>query len=154
MYSSVLPTTWVEEFDAQVRDCYSLNVLRALLAEITNASKTSSPIKTDLQLLSLLRKRAAASRTAVQEFSAANRVDLKDKEEAQVAVLEEYAGEVDTVGEEEITRVVGELIGRMRTDKKKVDLGSVLKALVGPGGGFDGKPVEKAEVAKIVKGML
>ena len=124
------------------------------MAEITNASKTSSPIKTDLQLLSLLRKRVAASRTAAQEFSAANRADLKDKEEAQVAVLEGYAGEVDTVGEEEITRVVGEVIGKMRTDEKKVDSGNVLKALVGPGGEFDGKPVVKADVAKIVKGML
>lgn len=143
-----------ERSDAKVRNCYSLNVLRALLAEITNASKTTSPIKTDLQLLSLLRKRVAASRTAAQEFSAANRTDLKDKEDAQVAVLEGYAGEVDTIGEEEITRVVGEVVGKMRTAEKKVDLGSVLKALVGPGGEFDGKPVEKAEVAKIVKGML
>ena len=91
---------------------------------------------------------------AAQEFSAANRNDLTDKEEAQIAVLEEYAGEVDTVGEEEITRVVGEVIGKMRTEQKKVDLGTVLKALVGPAGEFDGKPVEKAEVAKIVKGML
>ncbi|KAI4126783.1 MAG: hypothetical protein LQ347_004833 [Umbilicaria vellea] len=138
----------------KVKDINRLDVLRALLAEITNASKTSSPIKTDLQLLSLLRKRAAASRTAAREFSAANRTDLKDKEDAQVAVLEGYAGEVDTIGEEETTRVVGEVIGKMRNDEKKVDLGSVLEALVGPGGEFDGKPVEKAEVAKIVRGML
>lgn len=140
--------------DAKVWNRYSLNVLRALLAEITNASKTTSPIKTDLQLLSLLRKRVAASRTAAQQFGAANRTDLKDKEDAQVAILEGYAGEVDTIGEEEITRVAGEVIGKMRTAEKKMDLGSVLKALVGPGGEFDGKPVEKAEVAKIVKGML
>jgi len=73
---------------------------------------------------------------------------------AQVAVLEEYAGGVETVEQEEITRVVGEVIGRMRTGDQKVDLGSVLKAVIGPGGEFDGKSVEKAEVAKVVKGML
>lgn len=94
------------------------------------------------------------SRTAAQEFGAAKRTDLKDKEEAQVAVLEEYAGEVDTIGEEEITRVVGEVIGRMVSDEKKLDLGSVLKNLLGPGGAFNGKPVEKAEVAKIVASLM
>ncbi|SLM33703.1 Uncharacterised domain YOR215C, mitochondrial [Lasallia pustulata] len=138
----------------KTKDTNRLNVLRSLLAEITNASKTSSPITTDLQLLSLLRKRAAMSRTAAQEFGAAKRTDLKDKEEAQVAVLEEYAGEVDTIGEEEITRVVGEVIGRMVSDEKKLDLGSVLKNLLGPGGAFNGKPVEKAEVAKIVASLM
>ncbi|KAA6414857.1 MAG: hypothetical protein FRX48_01607 [Lasallia pustulata] len=138
----------------KTKDTNRLNVLRSLLAEITNASKTSSPITTDLQLLSLLRKRAAMSRTAAQDFGAAKRTDLKDKEEAQVAVLEEYAGEVDTIGEEEITRVVGEVIGRMVSDEKKLDLGSVLKNLLGPGGAFNGKPVEKAEVAKIVASLM
>ncbi len=132
----------------------SLSVLRALIAEYANAAKTSSPIKTNIQLLALLRKRAATSRSAAIEFSAANRNDLKDKEEAQIAVLEEYAGGVETVGTEEIRRVVGEVIGKMRTEGLKADMGAVLKNLVGPGGAFEGKPVEKGEVARIVKGML
>jgi len=88
------------------------------------------------------------------EFSAANRSDLKDKEEAQITVLEEYAGGVETLGQEEITRVVGESIGKMRTEGHKVDTGTVLKHLLGPGGVLDGKPVEKGEVARVVKGML
>lgn len=95
-----------------------------------------------------------ASRSAATEFSAANREDLKDKEEAQIAVLEEYASGVETVGEDEITRVAQETIGQMRTDGLKTDMGNVLKHLVGPGGAFEGKPVEKGEVARIVKGML
>jgi len=132
----------------------SLSVLRALIAEYANAAKTSSPIKTNIQLLALLRKRAATSRSAAIEFSAANRNDLKDKEEAQIAVLEEYAGGVETVGTEEIRRVVGEVIGKMGTEGLKADMGAVLKNLVGPGGAFEGKPVEKGEVARIVKGML
>ena len=132
----------------------SLNVLRALLAEYTNAAKTSSPIKTNIQLLALLRKRTAASRAAAAEFSAANRTDLKDKEEAQIAVLEEYAGGVEIIGEEEITRIVSDAIGKMRTEGQKVDTGTVLKCLLAPGGAFEGKPVEKGEVARVVKGMI
>ena len=105
-------------------------------------------------MLSLLRKRAAASKAASEEFSAANRDDLREKEDAQIAVLEEYASGVDTVGQEEITEAVTRIIGQMRTDGHTVNAGTVLKAMFAPGGELDGKPVEKAEVARIAKGML
>lgn len=131
-----------------------LNVLRAVLAETTNASKTSSPIKTDIQLLSLLRKRIAASKSAAEEFSAANRNDLRDKEQAQIAVMEDYASGVQTVGQAEIAEVAANIIGKMRTDGQTTSMGNVLRAIVGPGGAFEEKPVDKAEVARIVKGML
>lgn len=131
-----------------------MNVLRALIAEYTNAAKTSSPIKTNIQLLALLRKRIAASKSAAVEFSAANRSDLKDKEEAQITVLEEYAGGVETMDEADVTRIVGDLLGKMRTAAHRVDIGTVLKTLFGPGGALDGKPVERGEVARVVKGML
>ena len=119
-----------------------------------NASKTNSPITTDLQLLSLLRKRASASKQAAEEFSSANRKDLAEKEMAQVTVLEEYASEVQTVPDDEIKDTVTKIIGKLRTDGQKVDIGTVAKALLGPGGEFEGKPVEKAGVMKIVAGML
>ena len=131
-----------------------LNVLRGILAETTNASKTSSPFKTDIQLLSLLKKRAAASKAAAQEFGAARRDDLKDKEEAQVEVLEEYAAKVETVGTDEIMEAIAKVVEEMRTDGVSVNKGSVLKAVIGAGGVLDGKPVEKAEVARIVMRML
>ena len=131
-----------------------LNVLRGILAETTNASKTSTPFKTDIQLLSLLKKRAAASRAAAQEFGAARRNDLKDKEEAQVAVLEEYASQVRTVGTHEMMEAIVKVVEEMRTNGVSINTGSVLKAVLGAGGALEGKPVEKAEVARIVKGML
>ena len=68
-----------------------LNVIRGLLAEVTNASKTSSPYTSDVHLMKLLRKRTEASKAAAHEFESAKRDDLRDKELAQVAVLEEYA---------------------------------------------------------------
>lgn len=109
---------------------------------------------TDIQILSLLRKRVAASKAAAQEFGTAKREDLRDKEEAQVAVLEEYASGVETVGDDQMAEVVATVIRQMRAEDQAVNIGTVLKALVGTGGKFDGKPVEKAKVARIVKGML
>ena len=129
-------------------------MLRGLLAETTNAAKTSNPIKTDIQLLSLLRKRAAASRSAAHEFSAANRTDLQDKEMAQVSVLEGYASGVETLSEGDITAAIQEVVGKMRMEGKNVNLGSVIKELLGPDGVLAGKPVENKEVARLAKGMI
>lgn len=128
-----------------------MDVLRALISETNNASKTSSPIQTDLQLLSLIRKRAAAAKDAAQEFAAANRPDLKEKEESQVTILEEYAAQVETMSVEDIMAVVSQEISQLKAADKKVDIGSVLKSLFAPGGALDGKPAERAEVARIAK---
>ena len=58
------------------------------------------------------------------------------------------------MGEEEMAEAAARVIGQMRTDGQTVNAGSVLKVIFGPGGELEGKPVEKAEVARIVKGML
>ncbi|MCJ1313886.1 hypothetical protein MMC25_007566 [Agyrium rufum] len=138
----------------KARDTNRLNVLRTLLAEITNASKTSNPIKTDLQLLSLLRKRAAASRSAAEEFSNANRGDLQEKELAQVSVLESYAKGVDLIGEEEMKDAASSSIERLKADGAQITLGPVLRSLIGPGGVLENKHVDKAQLSAIVKGLL
>ena len=103
----------------------------------------------------MLRKRAAASKSAAEEFTAADRNDLRDKEEAQIAVLEEYASAVETLSEKEIEEVVTEVISSMRSAGHTINAGSVMKALVGPGTrNFEGKAVDRAEVAKVVKGII
>ena len=73
------------------RDSSRLPVLRALLSDITNASKTAQPIATDKQLQKRMRKRAKACLDAAAQFEKAQRMDLKQKEEAEAAMLEEYA---------------------------------------------------------------
>jgi uncharacterized protein YqeY len=128
-----------------------LNVLRALISETNNSAKTSSPIQTDLQLLSLIRKRAAAAKEAAQQFSEADRPDLKEKEDAQVTILEEYAGKVETMSLEDIKAIVSQEVSKLKEGGKKVEVGALLKSLFAPGGALDGKPAERAEVAKIAK---
>ncbi|BDD56193.1 hypothetical protein MPDQ_005636 [Monascus purpureus] len=135
----------------RAKDKTRLDVLRALISEVNNASKTPSPVQTDLQLLSLIRKRTAAAKDAAQQFAAADRLDLKEKEDAQVVVLDEYAAQVDTMSHEDIKIVVVQEISQLKEAGKKVDIGSVLKSLFAPGGALDGKPAERAEVAKIAK---
>ncbi|KAI9714653.1 MAG: hypothetical protein M1812_006318 [Candelaria pacifica] len=138
----------------KAKDTNRLNVLRVLLSEIANASKTSTPIKNNIQLLSLLRKRAVASKAAASEFGAASREDLKAKEDAQVSILEEYAGGVETTGTDEIRQSVNAVVEAIKEEGEKLDIGTLLKRVVGPGGVLDGKPVERAEVARIAKEVL
>ncbi|KAJ5095059.1 hypothetical protein N7532_007350 [Penicillium argentinense] len=135
----------------RAKDTSRLNVLRAVISEFNNSQKTASPIQTDIQLLSLLRKRASAARDAAKEFAEAERPDLKEKEEAQVAVLEEYASQVKTLAVEEVETIIANEITAIKEAGKKLDVGQVLKSLFAPGGALDGKPADRKEVAGLVK---
>lgn len=126
-------------------------MLRALISETNNAAKTPSPIQTDIQLLSLIRKRASAAREAAEQFAAADRLDLKEKEDQQVAILEEYAGHVKTLSVEEVEAVIAREIATIKEAGKKLDVGQILKSLFQPGGALDGKPADRKEVAGLVK---
>ncbi|KAJ5693444.1 hypothetical protein N7462_002867 [Penicillium macrosclerotiorum] len=135
----------------RAKDTSRLNVLRALISETNNAAKTSSPIQTDIQLLSLIRKRAAASQDAAAQFLEANRPDLKEKEDAQVTILEEYASQIKTMSVEEVEAVIATEIAAIKESGKKLEVGQVLKALFAAGGALDGKPADRKEVASLVK---
>src|SRR3954471_14415745 len=100
----------------QNKDSNRLSVLRSLLTETLNASKTSNPINTDMQMLALLRKTANASKAASEEFKGNGRQDLADKEDLQLRIMEEYAGGVETVAEEEIRTVVEGVLEGMRSE--------------------------------------
>ena len=129
-------------------------MLRGILAETTNAAKTSSPFTTDIQLLGLLRKRAAASKAAAQEFADAKREDLSEKELSQAAIMDEYALGVETMDEGEITAAIQDVLGKLRTEGRTANMGSVLKELFLPSGPLAEKPVERAEAARLVKGLI
>lgn len=58
------------------------------------------------------------------------------------------------MGVDQIREAVSQVISQLKGEGKKADIGSVLKTLFAPGGVLDGKPAEKAEVAKIAKEMV
>ncbi|KAI0158928.1 Yqey-like protein-domain-containing protein [Pestalotiopsis sp. NC0098] len=144
----------------RAKDAPRLAVLRSILAATLNASKTASPIQTDAQLVALLRKTAKASEDAAAEFEGAGRADLVDKERAQIAILDEYvAGSgVQTLGEDELRTAVAGVVTALTSEGAlqggKVRFGDVMKQLLAPAGPLDGKNVEKAELAKIVKEVI
>ena len=105
-------------------------------------------------MLNIVRKRVKNSEAAVEEFQNAKRDDLKDRELGQIAVLEAYIGESDSMGEDDITRVIQDVIDRLRSEEKTVTQGTVMKSIVGPGGTLENQAVDRQVVAKLVKGEL
>ncbi|GAW12139.1 hypothetical protein EKO27_g4231 [Xylaria grammica] len=135
----------------RAKDAARLSVLRAALASTLNASKTSSPITTDVALVALLRKQARGCADARAEFAAAGRDDLATKEEAQIAILDEYleGSGVEELDGDQLRAVVQGAVAGLGGEKPK--MGDIMKILLAPGGPLDGKNVEKAELARVVK---
>ena len=134
----------------KAKDTARLSVLRGVISAVNNASKTSSPVKTDVQLLGLLRKTARSSQDAVAEFQNAGRSDLVDKEEAQIRVLQEYmqASEVESVSDEDLRAVVAATIAEVQAEGGKVATGEVMKRLNSK---LKGKDFDAKQAAEIVK---
>ena len=140
--------------NAHVLCLFRLGVLRGILAEVTNASKSPKPVKTDLDILAMLRKRTTSSKAALADFAAAKREDLQDKENAQLRVLDEYSSEVAVLGEDEMEAAISEATTRLKSEGKEARLPDILKLLIGPGGSLTGKPVDRGSLAELVKTSL
>lgn len=138
----------------RARDTPRLNVLRAVLADITNLSKTPNPVTDDLALLALLKKRMSSIRQSIQEFYEADRKDLVVKEEEQLKVLENYAGEIPVLSQHEVRSIVEAQIDELQASGKVASLSDVMRKCTGPGGAFAGQMVEKSTVASVVKETL
>ncbi|KAK0718239.1 Yqey-like protein-domain-containing protein [Lasiosphaeria miniovina] len=135
------------------KDSTRLAVLRSVLSATLNASKTDKPIKTDLQLVALLRKIARTSQDSAGEFRGAGRDDLADKEEAQAHLLEEYAASsgIESISEEQLREIIIAAKDELESKDAKSLAGELMKAVFKPGGPLEGKDVEKSLVARIVK---
>lgn len=126
-----------------------LNTIRALQAEIINASKTPTPIETDCHLYKLLLKQIQASESAIQEFKAAKREDLVTKEQEQLSVLQSYLDEIPTMPESELDELIKDVVEGQKEEKRALDFitGQVMKAL-------KGKPVSGKLVKKRIEEVL
>lgn len=99
----------------------------------------------------MLKKRKVASQNAAKEFAEAKRQDLKEKEDKQVEILDEYAGTVQMMAEEDLKAAVKAVVDAMAGGTNQ---GKVMKELLRPGGALDGKMVDKAQLASVVKDSL
>lgn len=138
----------------RAKDTQKLNVIRAILSDITDASKTSKPAETDMHILSFVHKRIAQGKASAEEFAKDGRQDLQEKEAGQVGILESYASTVQTLGDEEVRQAVAAVLSELGQSGGKVNKGLLMKKLVGPGGSLEGAAVERAAVAQAVDAAI
>ena len=101
-------------------------------------------------MLSIVRKKMKSSQEAIRECEQAGRTDLKDKEVAQLSILKSYVKDSNVMTEEDIGKAIQLQVDRLKSEEKPVNVGNMIKALIGPGGTLDGGLVDKRRVARIV----
>ena len=131
---------------------YRLDVLRGIISEVTNAAKTSNPVTTDAQMASILRKKIKASQSALEEFKEANRTDLLERETKQKAFLQELLP--NQMDKEAVVATIHGVLGNLRVQGENASQGTVMKALLGPGGALEREILDTSEVARLVKGLI
>ena len=77
-------------------------------------------MRSESQVLALLAKQAKANKGAAAEFEAANRDDLREREEAQLAVLNEYIRLIPTVPESEFAEAVTTILANLKANGAKL----------------------------------
>ncbi|POR36200.1 Altered inheritance of mitochondria protein 41, mitochondrial [Tolypocladium paradoxum] len=139
----------------RAKDAPRLSVLRAIMSANLNASKTSTPIKTDVQLVALIRKIQKSAQDAAADAKAAGRDDLVDKESEQIRVLEEYlsGSGVQLLGEAELKALVQDAVDASKSagTAAKSLMGDVMKRLAGA---LEGKDVDRKQVSDLVKELI
>ncbi|KIW32944.1 uncharacterized protein PV07_04454 [Cladophialophora immunda] len=139
----------------RAKDTSRLTVLRGTISEINQAASSSAPIKTDLQILALLRKRKSATEAAMKEAEAAKRPDLAEKQAKEMEVIDELAGSVKLMDPAAVRLVVRGKIETLRnTTQGELKQGVVMKELLKPGGELDGKPLDNKILAELVREEL
>ncbi|RKF60080.1 Altered inheritance of mitochondria protein 41, mitochondrial [Erysiphe neolycopersici] len=112
----------------QNKDNPRLTVIRNLI-DASNAR----PVKTDIQLLALIKRALKDSTVASEHYKTAEREDLVEKQDLQTQVLKEYSESIETLDSESITKVLEKILNDMREKKEPIKFGYVLhKALSSP----------------------
>lgn len=135
----------------RAKDVPRLSVLRNVISETNNAAKTAGAVRTDVQLVMLLRKIARGNEEAAEEARRAGREDLVEKEEAQIRVIDEYVAEsgVHSLNEAEMHAEVEAAMADAAKNGRPA--GQVFKSLMARNWEEEGKFVDKRELARIAK---
>ena len=130
------------------KDSARTSTLRMVKAAIMNREKEGSGQLTDEDVMKLLRSQVKQRRDSVEQYQAAGRQELVDKETAEIAIIEEYLPQA--VSEAEIEQAVVDAIAETGATSMK-DMGAVMKASMAKlaGKNADGKLVSETVKQKL-----
>jgi uncharacterized protein YqeY len=132
----------------KAKDAARTSTLRMVKAAIMNREKEGGGEPTDEDVFKLLRSQVKQRRDSVEQYQKANRQDLADKEQAEIAIIETYLPQA--ASQEEIDQAVVAAITETGAASMK-DMGGVMKAAMAKlaGKNADGKLVSETVKAKL-----
>jgi len=132
----------------KARDAGRLSALRMLKAAVMNKGVEKGRDLDDAEVQQVVSSLVKQRRDSIEQFQKAGRIDLVDKETAEVAVLESYLP--PAVSAEEIDAAVAAAIAETGATTPK-DMGKVMKAVMPKlaGRNADGRAVNDAVRRKL-----
>jgi uncharacterized protein YqeY len=130
------------------REAERLSVLRMMKAAVRNREIDARGEFEDAQVAQVLISLIKQRQDSIEQFKLGGRLDLADKEAAEITVIQEYlpAGVTD----DEITAAIEAAVAETGAASIK-DMGKVMKACMAK---FAGKPVDGGKVSELVKSRL
>ena len=132
----------------KARETLRLSALRMLKAALMNKSVEKGRALESAEELQVVSSLVKQRREAIEQFTAGGRIDLAEKERAEIAVLEGYLP--PAVSREEIERAVAAAIAETGASGPR-DIGKVMKAVMAA---FPGKTVDGKTVNEVVRTRL
>ena len=122
-------------------DTVKRSVLRMMMASISNAEIAKQAALEESDILGIIAKEVKQHNESIEAFKQGNRQDLVDKEEAEMAILQEYLPQQMT--HEEIIKAAQEVIAAVGA-QGPADKGKVMKELMPKmKGRADGKEINE-----------
>jgi uncharacterized protein YqeY len=131
----------------RAKDSARLSAIRLLLAAIQQREVDERIMLGDVEVVSVIEKMLKQRRDSIQQFEAAGRQDLADKEKFEVTVLQAYMPKA--LSEAEVEATVMEAIG-VSGAKSMQDIGKVMSLLKPKLAGR----ADMAKVSTLVKSKL
>ena len=126
----------------KAKDALRLGVLRLLKTSAKNLQVELMRPVTEDELATVIQKQAKQRQDSIEQFTAANRQDLADKEAAELAILKDYLPE--QLSEAELLAAIDAAIAALGVTNMS-GMGKVIQSVMGEyKGRVDGKAVSTA----------
>ena len=130
------------------KDAERLSTLRMVKTALKNREIDKMGALTDEEAIKALQSLVKQRRDSVEQYQQAGRIDLAEKEAAEIKIIEEYLPAA--LDEAAIARVVEETIAETGASSMK-EMGAVMKAVMAK---LAGQTVDGKAVNQIVKSKL
>jgi len=130
------------------KEAARLSTLRMVKAAVQNREIEKGGALSDEELTKLLQSLVKQRRDSVEQYEKAGRAELAEKEQAEIAVIEEYLPQAAT--REEIERAVSEAVAETGASSMK-EMGAVMKAALAR---LAGRNADGRVVSEVVKSKL